>query len=728
MTKYSMEQELGCRLMGGIFQRWKNWSKKSSVPALPAKGIKKVLKEPVTDKSKKPSTNDSRRRHTSTVDFVPLDSSNLVKPLPKQDQKPTRKSDLLPPRNSISNSHQREDSSRPSDAARSSTSSLSGSSQTRVSQDSTSDQKLQKESSGSYSKELAKVITTDQQQSNNNEALIRATSSNIMLAGQLGNSRQLGTGSALGNNSPNATIKAGDDFYQNLQEAHSTLKPPRKTSLTILGGSVMGNILRQPSDEFKKFHGPLSRLDPEALKNMGNEAYKQGRFEVALTFYERAISLDSKQATYRCNKSAALLGLGRLMDAVAECKEAIQLDPTYSRAHHRLATIYLRLGEAEQAFYYYKQAGNHADSNDIAEAQALNQRLKRCTDARKSNEWNTLLKETQCAITSGVDSAPQIYALQTEALLKLHRHQEAYTAYGKGPNLAIESCINFFGLAVSAYILMIRALVFMVSGRLDDAVSAAQHSARLDPGNKEISLVVKRTRAVSSARLSGNLLFKASKFLEACIVYGEGLEHDPYNSVLLCNRAACRSKLGQYEKAIEDCTAALNVQPSYSKARLRRADCNAKLERWEAAIQDYEMLIRETPGDEEVARALFEAQVQLKKQRGEDIKDMKFGSNLVLISSNERFRRFVTSPGMTVALFCNKAKHKQVVQLMEQVCKRFPSVNFLKVEIEDHPNLAKSEAVTSIPAFKIYKNGSRVKEVPGNNPELLERSVKLYSS
>lgn len=118
----------------------------------------------------------------------------------------------------------------------------------------------------------------------------------------------------------------------------------------------------------------------------------------------------------------------------------------------------------------------------------------------------------------------------------------------------------------------------MDDNRLEDAVSAAQHAAKLDPGNKEISLVVKRTRAVSSARLSGNLLFKASKFLEACIVYGEGLEHDPYNSVLLCNRAACRSKLRQFEKAIEDCTAAFNVQPSYSKARLRRADCNAKVD------------------------------------------------------------------------------------------------------------------------------------------------------
>lgn len=72
------------------------------------------------------------------------------------------------------------------------------------------------------------------------------------------------------------------------------------------------------------------------------------------------------------------------------------------------------------------------------------------------------------------------------------------------------------------------------------------------------------------------------------------------------------------------------------------------MERWEASIQDYEVLIRETPGDEEVGRALFEAQLQLKRQKGEDIKDMKFGSNLVSISSNERFRHIVTSPGKLI--------------------------------------------------------------------------------
>lgn len=111
-------------------------------------------------------------------------------------------------------------------------------------------------------------------------------------------------------------------------------------------------------------------------------------------------------------------------------------------------------------------------------------------------------------------------------------------------------------------------------------MAAAEQSAQLDPTNREASRVAKWAKVVSSARLRGNLLFKESRFSEACIAYSEGLENDPYNSILLCNRAACRSKLGQYEKAVEDCSAALQAQPSYSKARLRRADCNAKVSKF----------------------------------------------------------------------------------------------------------------------------------------------------
>lgn len=107
-------------------------------------------------------------------------------------------------------------------------------------------------------------------------------------------------------------------------------------------------------------------------------------------------------------------------------------------------------------------------------------------------------------------------------------------------------------------------------------MAAAQCAAKLDP-TEEANATAVRALALASARSEGNQLFKASKFAEALKVYTQGLQHQALNSVLLCNRAACLSKLGDYEKSVEDCTAALALRPSYAKARLRRADCFSKV-------------------------------------------------------------------------------------------------------------------------------------------------------
>ncbi|THF97594.1 hypothetical protein TEA_007596 [Camellia sinensis var. sinensis] len=686
-VKYAADNELGCGFMSSIFRHRSFGPRKTPRKSLPTNGNNNSIKSPNTHNVNRlrsgsgettlpvpaksaPKGNENPRKNPNSTSSRPSET----KYQPKVEEKPIKNPNAI--------------SSNPSDATRSSTSSSNSSGL--------------RQASTITSGELSLTIREHHRLSNSSGTLHRASSGNIL--------KQPGT----------KTVSLTDNLNNKALDFH-----PRTV--------ITGNIVRRTGAESPQFRnilgGMMNRLDPEVLKSLGNDRYKEGRFEEALGLYNQAISIDPNRASYHSNKSAALIGLGRLVEAVFECREAIRIQPCYHRAHHRLATLYLRLGEAEKALHHYKQSGLKADNNDIAKAEAIKKHVTACTKAIELKDWNLLLKESQSAIFSGADSAPQIYAMQVEALLKLHRHHDAYNTFQKGPCFDFDSCTQFFGPSRSAYLLSIRAQVYIVDGRFEDALSVAQWAARLDSSN-EVNAVVKRARAVVLARSNGNQLFKEMKFSEACFAYSEGLEYDSHNSILLCNRAACRSKLGQFEKAAEDCTAALNVKPSYSKARLRRANCNAKarLPLWEAVIQDYETVLRETPGDEEVGKALFEARVQIKEQHGEDTKEMKFGSNLVFISSNERFRHFVTAPGMSVVLFCNKTCHKQVLQLMEQVCKGFPSINFLKVEIEDHPYLAKSENVSSIPSFKIYKNGSKIKEIPGDNRELLESSVKLYSS
>ncbi|ERN14466.1 hypothetical protein AMTRI_Chr06g198740 [Amborella trichopoda] len=538
----------------------------------------------------------------------------------------------------------------------------------------------------------------------NSSTLVRASSSNMMVFSYLGNIRQ-----------------AQPQNFQAIE--YKKPKPQQQRPSKYSHGSVVrgGGV---PPLEFKGKGGG----DPEELKNMGNEEYRKGRFAESLVLYERAIMLDPDRASYRSNKGAALTGLGRLLEAVDECREAVRLEPSYARAHHRLATLYLRLGDAEKAMAHYKQSGSEANAGELGQAQAFQTHLSKCTEARKLKDWHTLLKEASSAIATGADAAPQVFASQAEALLRLHKVQKAEAAMSGAPEFEVDACTKFFGAATNAYVLLVKAQVDMAAGRFDNAVSAAQRAGRLDPSNMEIGAVVRKARAVSSARSNGNDLFKASRFSEACLAYGDGLQNDPLNTILLCNRAACRSKMGQWERAIEDCTAALSIRPSYTKARLRRADCNAKLERWEASIQDYEILNVECPGDTEVEQALLEIKKQLKKSRGEDVKENI--SNVVLITNGDRLRQYVRGPGMSVGLFCTNSNEtcQQLLPFIEQLCKKYPSVNFLKVDTEENPNISKSEGVSSVPAFKIYKNGSQVKDIAGSNPQLLESSIKYHSS
>lgn len=113
--------------------------------------------------------------------------------------------------------------------------------------------------------------------------------------------------------------------------------------------------------------------------------------------------------------------------------------------------------------------------------------------------------------------------------------------------------------------------------RFEGAVIAAEKAAHYDPKNMEVSPTLRQTRAVANARTQGNDFYKTGKILEASVAYSEGLQYNPSNAILLCNRAACRLKMGHYEKAVEDCSSALDAQPNYLKALLRRANCYVKV-------------------------------------------------------------------------------------------------------------------------------------------------------
>ncbi|KAL1350048.1 hypothetical protein HN51_026504 [Arachis hypogaea] len=526
-------------------------------------------------------------------------------------------------------------------------------------------------------------------------------------------------GSGMGNYGHGSIIRGGGKSGSSTPDSPGI---PSVRSSSGIGGE--GNVAKR---------GATQGSDPEELKRAGNEHYKRGHFAEALGLYDRAIALSPASAAYRSNRAAALTGLGRLGEAVRECEEAVRLDPNYGRAHHRLASLFLRLGQVENARKHLCYPGMHLDPCEMHKLQLVEKHIAKCGDVRRIRDWESVVREVDAAIAAGADSSPQLFMCRAEALLKLHQIDDAESIsihVPKSEPLTISSSqAKFFGMLSEAYVYFVRAQIEMALGRFENAVKAAEKASQMDPRNVEVAVLVNNVRMVARARVRGNDLFKSERFTEACSAYGDGLRLDPSNSVLYCNRAACWFKLGQWERSIEDSNDALKIQPNYTKALLRRAASNSKLERWEEAVKDYEVLRKELPNNNEVAEALFHAQVALKKSRGEEVYNLKFGGEVEQVSGLEQFRAAITLPGVSVVHFeiASNSQCKQISPFVDTLCGRYPSINFLKVDIQENPTVATAENVRIVPTFKIYKNGSRVKEIVCPSRDMLEHSVRHYS-
>ena len=69
--------------------------------------------------------------------------------------------------------------------------------------------------------------------------------------------------------------------------------------------------------------------------------------------------------------------------------------------------IVCRLGEAEKALNC-NETSSCVDSVLAFQAQALQNHLSKCTEARKVKDWKVILKESQAATSLGADSAPLV--------------------------------------------------------------------------------------------------------------------------------------------------------------------------------------------------------------------------------------------------------------------------------------------------------------------------------
>ncbi|KMZ74218.1 Glutamyl-tRNA(Gln) amidotransferase subunit A [Zostera marina] len=96
--------------------------------------------------------------------------------------------------------------------------------------------------------------------------------------------------------------------------------------------------------------GTISKEESaETAKQKGNTAYKEKKWQKAISLYSEAIKLVENNATYYNNRAAAYLELGNYVQVESDCTTAISFDKKNIKA-------YLRRGTARETLGYWQDA------------------------------------------------------------------------------------------------------------------------------------------------------------------------------------------------------------------------------------------------------------------------------------------------------------------------------------------------------------------------------------
>lgn len=108
-------------------------------------------------------------------------------------------------------------------------------------------------------------------------------------------------------------------------------------------------------------------------------------------------------------------------------------------------------------------------------------------------------------------------------------------------------------------------------------------------------------------KIKGNELFKDGKYPEAMKHYNEAVKRDPENPVLYSNRAACYTKLMEFQRAIDDCDTCIKKDPTFIKAYIRKGAALMAVKEYGKAQSAYEAALALDNNNQEARDGLMNA-------------------------------------------------------------------------------------------------------------------------
>ena len=116
---------------------------------------------------------------------------------------------------------------------------------------------------------------------------------------------------------------------------------------------------------------PAPKVPGEEEKVNGNKAFAEGKYEDAISWYDKALE-KKKLPAYYANRALVYLKMGKMEEVEKDCTEALEMDGKYVKAYLRRAKARMILGSFLEAAMDYEEALRLEPTNREARSEMAN--------------------------------------------------------------------------------------------------------------------------------------------------------------------------------------------------------------------------------------------------------------------------------------------------------------------------------------------------------------------
>lgn len=324
------------------------------------------------------------------------------------------------------------------------------------------------------------------------------------------------------------------------------------------------------------------------MKEKGNVALQEGKFDEAITFYTQAIELDSSNHVLYSNRSAAYAKSGKYLQALEDAEKTVSLKPDWGKGYSRKGSALAYLGRFDESVKAYEKGLQHDPKNEQLKNGLADVRAQKT--ASLSNPFNSpdiFMKLANDPRTQKFLSDPDYLKL----LQELRTNPQSL-----GTRLQ------------DTRVLTTLSVLLGMSADMEEPMETEPMNPPEPPKPKpepkpekkeEDSLPPEKRKALEEKKL-GNDAYKKKNFEEALKHYNTAVELDSTEIVYLLNIAAVYFEQKEYEKCISQCENAIEVGREnradfklIAKALARIGHAYKKMENWKQAKIYYEKSMSE---------------------------------------------------------------------------------------------------------------------------------------